>query len=108
MNTRNTELFHYGVKGMKWGVRRYQRKDGTLTSAGKKKYRDERGFLTDAGHKQRDANDRKLYEGSRQVLRKIEKGKEYKQASSDLQESRKINRKSYAQARDDYLTGREK
>lgn len=29
------ELMHYGVKGMKWGVRRYQNKDGTLTSAGK-------------------------------------------------------------------------
>lgn len=32
------ELWHYGVKGMKWGVRRFQNKDGTLTSAGKKKY----------------------------------------------------------------------
>lgn len=27
---------HFGVKGMKWGVRRYQRKDGSLTNAGKK------------------------------------------------------------------------
>ena len=29
-------LSHYGVTGMKWGVRRYQNKDGSLTSAGKK------------------------------------------------------------------------
>lgn len=31
------ELTHYGVKGMKWGVRRYQNKDGSLTPAGKKR-----------------------------------------------------------------------
>lgn len=32
------ELLHWGIKGMKWGVRRYQNKDGTLTPAGKKRY----------------------------------------------------------------------
>lgn len=33
------ELYHHGVKGMKWGVRRYQNKNGSLTPAGKKRYR---------------------------------------------------------------------
>lgn len=32
------QLQHHGVKGMKWGVRRYQNKDGTLTSAGKTRH----------------------------------------------------------------------
>lgn len=30
-----SELYHYGVKGMHWGVRRYQNPDGILTAAGK-------------------------------------------------------------------------
>lgn len=33
-----SELYHFDIKGMKWGVRRYQNKDGSLTSAGKKRY----------------------------------------------------------------------
>lgn len=37
----NTELKHWGVKGQKWGVRRYQNKDGTLTPAGQKRYNKE-------------------------------------------------------------------
>ena len=33
----NNELMHHGVKGMKWGVRRYQKKDGSLTALGRYK-----------------------------------------------------------------------
>lgn len=34
----NNSIKHAGVKGMRWGVRRYQNKDGSLTPAGKKRY----------------------------------------------------------------------
>ena len=34
----DNHLEHHGIIGMKWGVRRYQNKDGTLTNAGKKRY----------------------------------------------------------------------
>jgi hypothetical protein len=36
MITRDDELYHHGVKGQKWGVRRYQNHDGSLIKSGKK------------------------------------------------------------------------
>ena len=36
------ELYHHGIKGMKWGVRRFQNEDGSLTNKGKKRYADDK------------------------------------------------------------------
>lgn len=32
------ELYHHGIKGQKWGVRRFQNEDGSLTAAGRERY----------------------------------------------------------------------
>lgn len=34
----DNELYHHGIKGMRWGVRKYQNSDGSLTAAGRKRY----------------------------------------------------------------------
>lgn len=51
MNEVDIFLAHHGVKGMKWGVRRYQNEDGSLTAAGKKKISKEYKKASIAGDK---------------------------------------------------------
>ena len=49
----SNELYHYGVKGQKWGIRRYQNPNGTLTEEGKIRYGvdPKTGKLSDEGKK---------------------------------------------------------
>lgn len=41
MNYNNETLYHHGIKGQKWGLRRFQNSDGTYTEAGKKRRRED-------------------------------------------------------------------
>lgn len=90
----NNELQHWGIKGMKWGVRRYENKDGTLTPAGKKRYYRE---ADRAGYKEES------YSGAR--YRTTKKGKHEtfyadtnKWATDDLTRSKRLAEESSTMA----------
>lgn len=51
---KKTDIQHWGIKGQKWGVRRYQNLDGSLTPAGRKRYSNSDGSLNEKGKKKLD------------------------------------------------------
>lgn len=89
--TSDGELYHYGVKGMKWGVRRYQNEDGSLTETGKKR-------LSNYQTKELARIDKK-YDTSREV-RRFNKASERQQiarfAGNQVYESRQIAKQQRA------------
>lgn len=49
-------LMHHGIRGMKWGIRRYQNKDGSLTAAGRRRQRNNPFFIRKSKAKKENAN----------------------------------------------------
>lgn len=81
------EIYHHGVKGQKWGIRRYQNPDGSLTPAGKKRY----DLNSDFGVSKREYEASKL---KRQIQqKKVEKA--YLKAEFSIGEKRKENTRIY-------------
>ena len=86
-----SELYHYGIKGMRWGIRRYQNPDGSLTPLGKQHYDEE----IDAIH---ESYRKKIEKGEK----KIAQAKEYLSLNKDVQTARKTEKakrqKAYSEA----------
>lgn len=69
------ELYHHGIMGMRWGVRRFQNKDGTLTSAGRKR----RGLVEQIKYNRKMKKVRRA---------KVDKAKEKQRKAEELQKAR--------------------
>ena len=76
-----TYLAHHGILGQKWGIRRFQNKDGSLTNAGAKRYG---GKGKDPRHKPTTA--RKL---AKQRAANLEKARQAKTAKKEFEEEKK-------------------
>lgn len=81
------ELYHHGIKGQKWGIRRFQNPDGTLTPDGKKRYssnEDSDNFAKSAGYKYKAlANFKRTKEKITDEIRRNPKGVDTKRLADE-------------------------
>lgn len=87
---RNGELYHWGVVGMKWGVRRYQNADGSLTEAGKKRLAKKEAA---ADKKLTKKQDKMIAKAEKKVLKEADESKKEKK-SKDTSSHRSVKNMS--------------
>lgn len=98
----NSQLYHHGILGMKWGVRRFQNKDGSLTSAGKRHLeqnskakqgnnKKKKGHTTNKGKSINELSDDEL----RKRVNRLELEKRYEALSKKEQKAKMFDGKRF-------------
>ena len=98
----NSQLYHHGILGMKWGVRRFQNKDGSLTSAGKRHLeqnskakqgnnKKKKGHTTNKGKSINELSDDEL----RKRINRLELEKRYEALSKKEQKAKMFDGKRF-------------
>lgn len=82
------ELYHHGIKGQKWGIRRYQNLDGTLTAAGKERYGKDISDISD-NKMRRQILRNQQWNGIRQNSHYAKEAKSTRKLISDLRQLEK-------------------
>ena len=80
----DNELYHHGILGMKWGIRRFQKKDGSLTTSGRKRYSNS----SEDYNTTQNLKKKKLNEMSNAELRKLNERQQLERTYHQFNKSR--------------------
>lgn len=82
------ELYHHGILGQKWGIRRYQNADGSLTAAGRKRIQKEQTKALISDIKSKNKEDRKRISAQGKIDAKIAKANAKAQSKIEKEEAK--------------------